>query len=144
MAQNVIAIASDHAGFEVKDALKVVLIETGYAICDLGTNGRDTVDYPDYADALTSMMANGKVKRGVLLCGSGIGMSIAANRKSFIRAALCHSVTDARLARQHNDANVLVFGSRIIGIEIMKDCLSMFLNTPFEGGRHLRRVNKIS
>ena len=144
MAAEVIAIASDHAGIDAKDALKTVLTEWGYEVLDLGSNSAESVDYPDFADALTTAIGEGQAARGVLLCGTGIGMSIAANRKPFIRAALCNGVTDARLTRQHNDANVLVVGARTLGIETAKDCLETFLNTEFEGGRHQRRVDKMA
>jgi len=144
MTAEVIAIASDHAGIDARDALKTVLTEWGYEVLDLGPNSAESVDYPDFADALTTAIGEGQAARGVLLCGTGIGMSIAANRKPFIRAALCHGVTDARLTRQHNDANVLVVGARTLGIETTKDCLETFLNTKFEGGRHQRRVDKMS
>ena len=144
MTAEVIAIASDHAGIDAKDALKTVLTEWGHEVLDLGPNSAESVDYPDFADALTTAIGEGQAARGVLLCGTGIGMSIAANRKPFIRAALCHGVTDARLTRQHNDANVLVVGARTLGIETTKDCLETFLNTKFEGGRHQRRVDKMS
>ena len=144
MAAEIIAIASDHAGIDAKDALKTVLTEWGYEVLDLGSNSAESVDYPDFADALTTAIGDGQAARGVLLCGTGIGMSIAANRKPFIRASLCHGVTDARLTRQHNDANVLVVGARTLGIETTKDCLETFLNTEFEGGRHQRRVDKMS
>jgi ribose 5-phosphate isomerase B len=144
MAAGVIAIASDHAGIDVKEALKTVLTKRGYEVFDLGPHIPESVDYPDFADALTTVIGEGQAARGVLICGTGIGMSIAANRKPFIRAALCHSVTDARLTRQHNDANVLVVGARTLGIETAKECLETFLNTEFEGGRHQRRVDKMS
>lgn len=144
MAEEVIAIASDHAGVDVKEAMKFSLAEAGFGVVDLGTNSSDSVDYPDIADALTSAIGDGRAQRGVLICGTGIGMSIAANRHPFIRAALCHGVTDARFARQHNDANVLIVGARTLGIETAQDCLQTFLNTSFEGGRHQRRVDKMS
>ena len=144
MAAEVIAIASDHAGIDVKEALKAVVAEAGCEVLDLGTHGPVSVDYPDFADALTSAIGDGAAQRGILICGTGIGMSIAANRKPFIRAALCHGVTDARLSREHNDANVLVVGARTLGIETARDCVIAFLQTPFEGGRHQRRVDKMS
>ena len=144
MAAEVIAIASDHSGVDFKETLKEALGEVGFQVLDLGTNDYESVDYPDFAEALTSAIGRGRADRGVLICGTGIGMSIAANRKSFIRAALCHSVTDARLSRQHNNANVMILGARTLGIEIAKDCLGAFLNTIFEGERHQRRINKIS
>ena len=144
MAREVIAIASDHAGFGYKTALKQTLDELGFEVLDLGPGDTESVDYPDYANGLASALADGRAGRGVLICGTGIGISIAANRHRHIRAARCTSVTDARLARQHNDANVLALGERVTGIEVARDCLRAFLETPFEGGRHQRRVDKMS
>jgi len=144
MAAEVIAIASDHTGVELKDVLKDDISAAGLEVLDVGTNGPDSVDYPDFADALTTEIGSGRAGRGILVCGTGIGMSIAANRKPFIRAALCHGMTDARLAREHNDANVLVVGTRTMGMETARDCLKTFLETSFEGGRHQRRVDKMS
>ncbi len=144
MAAEVIAIASDHAGVETKDALKEDIVAAGLRVTDLGTHGPDSVDYPDFADALTEEIGAGRADRGILVCGTGIGMSIAANRKPFIRAALCHSATEARLAREHNNANVFVVGARTMSIEIVRECLKAFLETAFEGGRHQRRVDKMS
>jgi ribose 5-phosphate isomerase B len=138
-----IAIASDHAGVGLKAALKEALVAGGYEALDLGTEGSASVDYPDFADALAARLAAGEVARGVLICGTGIGISIAANRHRAVRAALCHDVTSARLARQHNDANVLVLGARMVGAEVARDCLATFLETAFEGGRHQRRVAKL-
>lgn len=138
-----IAIASDHAGVDLKAALKEALAAGGYDALDLGTEGNASVDYPDFADALAARLAAGEVARGVLICGTGIGISIAANRHKAVRAALCHDVTSARLARRHNDANVLVLGARMVGAEVARDCLAAFLETPFEGGRHQRRVAKL-
>lgn len=144
MPREAIAIASDHAGFEVKEALKKQLREAGYEVADLGTDGPESVDYPDFADALAAALTNGTAARGVLICGTGIGISIAANRHRHVRAARCCDATDARLAREHNDANVLVLGSRTTGTETAADCLRMFLETAFEGGRHQRRIDKMS
>ena len=144
MAAEVIAIASDHAGVETKDALKDDIAAAGLRFTDLGTHGPDSVDYPDFADALTEEIGAGRADWGILVCGTGIGMSIAANRKPFIRAALCHSVTEARLAREHNNANVLVVGARTMGIGTVRECLKAFLETAFEGGRHQLRVDKMS
>jgi ribose 5-phosphate isomerase B len=138
-----IAIASDHAGFELKEALKGVLGELGFAPLDLGTDGPASVDYPDFADRLAQALAEGKARRGVLICGTGIGISIAANRHRHLRAALVHDATSARLTRQHNDANVLCLGARLIGVDVAKDCLRVFLGTDFEGGRHQNRVAKL-
>ncbi|MBV8651611.1 MAG: ribose 5-phosphate isomerase B [Alphaproteobacteria bacterium] len=139
-----VAIAADHAGYELKSALLPVLAELGLDVLDLGTNSRESVDYPDFADAVAAALDAGRAARGILICGTGIGISIAANRHRFIRAALCHDGLTARLARQHNDANVLVLGGRIIGIETAKDCLISFMGTQFEGGRHARRVAKLA
>jgi ribose 5-phosphate isomerase B len=138
-----IAIASDHAGFELKEALKGMLAELQFSALDLGTNGPASVDYPDFANRLADALAEGKVKRGVLICGTGIGISIAANRHRHIRASLVHDVTGARLTRQHNDANVLCLGARTTGVDVAKDCLRVFLGTDFEGGRHQSRVAKL-
>ncbi len=144
MAADPIAIAADHGGFDLKVLLLEELKAAGVPVIDLGTMNRDSVDYPDFAAALAETIASGKAKRGVLLCGTGIGMSIAANRHRAVRAALCRDVTEARLARQHNDANVLCLGGRTIGPEVAKDCLRTFIETQFEGGRHARRVGKLS
>jgi ribose 5-phosphate isomerase B len=140
---DIVAIAADHGGFDLKEGLVPVLEAAGVTVLDLGTTSRESVDYPEFADALAAALAAGRAQRGVLICGTGIGISIAANRHPGIRAALCHDGLTARLARQHNDANVLVLGGRVLGIETAKDCLTMFLDTPFEGGRHARRVAKL-
>jgi ribose 5-phosphate isomerase B len=139
-----IAIASDHAGYDLKTTLAEDLVALGYEIIDLGTDGPDSVDYPDFAKALIEAIAEGRAERGVLVCGTGIGISIAANRHPGVRAALCHNETTARLAREHNDANVIALGARIVGIEVAKDCLKAFLQTEFAGGRHARRVAKLA
>ena len=138
-----VAIAADHGGFELKSALVPVLRALGFAVLDLGTSNADSVDYPEFADAVAAALKDGRAGRGVLICGTGIGISIAANRHAGVRAAPCHDGLTARLARQHNDANVLALGGRLIGIETAKDCLTNFLQTPFEGGRHARRVAKL-
>jgi ribose 5-phosphate isomerase B len=138
-----VAIAADHGGFELKSALVPVLQALGFAVLDLGTSSTDSVDYPEFADAVAAALKDGRAGRGVLICGTGIGISIAANRHAGVRAAPCHDGLTARLARQHNDANVLALGGRLIGIETAKDCLANFLQTPFEGGRHARRVAKL-
>ena len=144
MTARPIAIASDHAGFDLKQALAEVMVELGYEVLDLGTEGPESVDYPDYADALVGAIQNGEADRGVLVCGTGIGISMRANRHPGIRAANCHNDTAARLAREHNDANVLALGARMVGLEVAKDCLRTFLQTEFEGGRHSRRVEKLA
>lgn len=140
----VIAIASDHAGVGLKEQLKQCLAKWGFVALDLGANDERSVDYPDYAQAVAQALAWGEASRGVAICGSGIGMSIAANRHRHIRAALCTDGLTARLARQHNDANVLILGSRLVGTEIAKDCLYQFLYTQYEGGRHQQRIEKMS
>ncbi len=115
----------------------------GREVLDLGTEAVEAVDYPDFADRLAAALAKGEAEEGVLVCGTGIGISIAANRHRHVRAALCHDASTARLARAHNDANVLVLGARTTGVEVARDCLKTFLETPFEGGRHARRVAKL-
>ncbi|MBN9088608.1 MAG: ribose 5-phosphate isomerase B [Reyranella sp.] len=144
MAGATIAVASDHAGFDLKEILKSDLQAAGYAVLDLGTNSTASVDYPDYGMAMGDAIASGKAERGVLVCGSGIGISIAANRNPRVRAVLAHDATSARLSREHNDANVVAFGQRLIGVEVAREALKVFLNTPFEGGRHAGRVAKLS
>lgn len=139
-----IAIAADHGGVDVKSMLKVELEAAGYDIIDLGTNTKQSVDYPDYADKMAASIKNGTADRGILICGTGIGISIAANRHKHLRAALCSSVTDARLAREHNDANVIALGARTMGDILILDCVQTFLTTEFEGGRHAARVAKMS
>lgn len=138
-----IALAADHAGYTLKEKLKEVLAERGFDVLDLGTYSAEPTDYPDQADAVAAAIAEGRAQRGILVCGTGIGISIAANRHRHIRAALCHDVTTARLAREHNDANVLVLGGRIVGEATARDCLAAFLDTPFAGGRHAGRVAKL-
>jgi ribose 5-phosphate isomerase B len=144
MASPVIALVADHAGLELKNALKSLLDERGCETVDLGPETAEPVDYPDMADRLAAALKEGRAQLGVMACGSGIGIAIAANRYPWIRAAMCYDVTTARLAREHNDANVLALGSRLIGLEVARDCLLTFLDTPFAGGRHARRVAKLS
>lgn len=144
MSQEFIAIASDHAGVELKETVKNELSAMGFAALDLGTDSTESVDYPDIADGLARAIEDGRAARGILICGTGIGVSIAANRHRHIRAAVCHDAASARLARAHNDANVLGLGARLIGVEVAKDCVRTFLTTVFEGGRHARRVAKLS
>ncbi|MBL8706437.1 MAG: ribose 5-phosphate isomerase B [Rhodospirillales bacterium] len=144
MTAETIAIASDHAGFALKQVLKDRLQKDGFQPLDLGTDGPQSVDYPDFADKLAAALKDGRARRGVLVCGTGIGISIAANRHRHLRAALCHDTSSARLARQHNDANVLALGARLIGEEAALDTLQAFLTTGFDGGeRHERRVGKL-
>jgi len=139
-----IAIAADHGGYDLKTLLIPEIAALGFEVLDLGTNSLESVDYPDFAAALARAVESGQVARGVLVCGTGIGIAIAANRHRGVRAAVCHDATTARLARQHNDANVLALGARVIGAEVARDCLRIFLATEFEGGRHSRRIAKMS
>ena len=144
MPRPILAIAADHAGYALKTQLVHILTEQGYNVQDLGTDSEDSVDYPDYAHTLAEWVHTHPKALGVLICGSGIGMSMAANRHTHIRAALCNQGIDAALARQHNDANVLVLGARLIGEAVARDCVERFLQTDFEAGRHTRRVTKIT
>jgi ribose 5-phosphate isomerase B len=138
-----IPIASDHAGFEMKEKIKAELIALGYDVQDLGTHSPASTDYPDYAHPVAAEVENGTAKRGVLLCGTGLGMSYAANRHPHVRAAVAWTPEIAELARKHNDANVLVLPARFVSEEDGVAILKAWLDTPFEGGRHERRVEKI-
>lgn len=144
MTRTTVAIGSDHAGFDLKQVLAAYLAELGYEVLDLGTSGPESVDYPDFGKAVAEAVAAEKARFGVVVCGTGIGISIAANRVPAVRAALCHDHMTAEFSRRHNDANILALGSRIIGVEVAKDCLRTFLTTPFDGGRHVGRVAKLS
>jgi len=139
-----IAIASDHAALALKSALVEYLLSAGYDVSDLGPHDESSVDYPDYGYKLAAAIADGTAERGIALCGSGIGISIAVNRNPAARAALVSEPLSARLAREHNDANVIAMGARLIGIEMAKTCLDAFLTTEFGGDRHQRRVDKLS
>jgi len=138
-----IVIASDHAGVDLKQQLVALVSEAGHEIRDLGPTDSTSVDYPDFAHAVAKAVVGGEAERGILICGTGIGMSLAANRHSRIRAALCHDAFTAELARRHNDANVLCIGARSTGPGVAEQMVQIFLDTPFEGGRHQRRVEKI-
>jgi ribose 5-phosphate isomerase B len=144
MYKNPVAIASDHAGFGLKQTVAEMLKAKGVDVLDLGTGNEDSVDYPDFADTLADAIKEGKAVRGILICGSGIGISIAANRHRHIRAALCHSREAASLSRQHNNANVLALGARLMEEKEAKACVETFLTTEFEGGRHQKRIDKLS
>ena len=144
MSDEVIAIASDHGGFEFKELLKTDLKNMGFAILDLGCDDSSSVNYPDYANKMAAALLDKSAMRGVLVCGSGIGISIAANRHKHIRAALVHDALTAKLCREHNNANVLVLGGRTTGIDVARDCLKIFLDTKFEGGRHQTRIDIMS
>jgi ribose 5-phosphate isomerase B len=143
MPEEIIAFANDHAGTDLKRMLVAELAGRGYGVLNLGTDGTQSVDYPDFAAALAGALADSRASRGVLICGTGLGIAMAANRFRHVRAAPCHDVTSARLAREHNDANVLALGARLIGPEVARDCLNAFLSTPFAGGRHAGRVAKL-
>lgn len=139
----VIALGADHAGWELKEALKAWLIENGHQILDFGTHSPESVDYPDYAVQVAESLASGKAERGVLVCGTGIGMAMAANKVPGVRAALCGDLYTARMSREHNDANVLVLPARFVSEDEGVEILRAWLDTRFEGGRHARRVAKI-
>lgn len=138
-----VVIASDHAGFRLKTAVVAQLHEAGHEVLDLGPAAPERCDYPDFAHAVARAVASNDAPVGILCCGSGIGMSMAANRHAGIRAALVHDVTSARLSRQHNDANVLCLGERLIGETVATEAVHAFLGTEFQGGRHTGRVVKI-
>ena len=138
-----IAIASDHAGVTTKADVCRQLAEQGHEVQDLGPAETTSVDYPDYAHLLARAVSDGRIERGILICGTGIGMSMAANRHSGVRAALCHDAYTAEMARRHNDANVLCLGARCLGAGVIEQVVSVFVETPFEGDRHQRRVAKI-
>ena len=139
-----IAIGCDHAGYEYKELLKKFLSEKGYTIIDFGTNSKDSVDYPDYVHPLAEEVASGQTELGILICGSGNGVCITANKHRNIRAALCWNMDTAKLARQHNNANIICLPARFISTDNAKEMSLAFLTTSFEGGRHQTRVNKIS
>lgn len=143
-AEITIAIGADHAGVALKDSLRAALEAAGHPVRDFGTNGDGSVDYPDFAHQVARAVTGGQARFGVLVCGTGIGMAIAANRHPEVRAVVVHSTTEARLTRAHNDANIACFGARTTGPEVVLDSLSAFLTTPYEGGRHARRVAKIN
>ncbi len=139
-----LVIGSDHGGYALKEVVKAYLLEQGHEVCDRGTdNGETSVDYPDYGRAVAEDVAAGKYDFGIVICGTGIGISIAANKVRGVRAALCTDPYMARMARAHNDANVLALGGRVIGPGLAADIVDAFLNGQFEGGRHTRRVSKI-
>ena len=139
-----IALAADHAGFVLKDELAAWLREAGHEVTDLGTNGPESVDYPAFGTRLAETIATGQVERGIAVCGSGIGISIAVNRNPACRCALVSEPLSAALAREHNDANVLALGARLTGPDLAKACVQAFLDTTFAGGRHRARVDMLS
>jgi ribose 5-phosphate isomerase B len=139
-----IALGSDHAGFPIKETIRQFLENSGYSVDDLGTWSEESVDYPDYGKAVGERVADKRDDYGIAVCGTGIGISIAANKVPKIRAAVAHDVSTARLAREHNDANVLAMGGRVVNGTLAIEMVQAFLNTPFLGGRHARRVEKIA
>ncbi len=139
-----IAIASDHAAIELKSELAEWLMELGHEVADLGPYSTESVDYPDYGYKLAAVVADGTAERGIALCGSGIGISIGVNRHPHVRCALVSEPLSAALAREHNNANCIALGARLVGIEMAKACVGTFLETEFAGGRHQRRVDKLS
>jgi len=138
-----VVLASDHAGFKLKEEIKKFLIKKRKKVLDLGTKNTNSVDYPDYAHLLSKKMRRTQNKFGILVCGSGIGMSMAANKHKNIRAALCYDIKSTKLSRKHNNANVMTIGARLIKKNIALKCVNAFLKTDFDGGRHLRRIRKI-
>ena len=139
-----IALGSDHAGFELKEDLRAYLADLKVDALDLGVHSPEAADYPDVAGRVAEKVSRGEVEKGLLICGAGIGMSIAANRFPGVRAALCHDLFTARVSREHNDANILVLGGRLIGKGLAREILKIWLETEFQGGRHQTRLDKIT
>lgn len=139
-----IAIGADHAGFELKELISQIVEDAGYEVIDMGTGSSCSVDYPDYAEAVAQAVSDGKAERGILICGTGIGMSIVANKFKNVRAALCNDLFTAKMSRLHNDANILCMGARVIGKGLAIEIVKTWLSTPFEAERHLKRVEKIN
>ena len=139
-----IAIASDHGGFDLKETVIAHLMNNGWETDDLGTSNEDSVDYPDYGIKLAEIIANKKVERGIVICGTGVGMSIVVNRFPGIRGTLCSDIYTAKMSREHNDSNILIMGGRVIGRGLASEIVDTWLNTAFEGGRHQRRLDKIN
>lgn len=139
-----IAIGSDHAGLELKNEVIAILKELGHEHIDFGTDSPASVDYPDFGEKVSSAVSSGRAEKGVLICGTGIGMSMVANKFRGVRASLCNELFSARMSRLHNDANVLVMGGRLIGKDLAKEIVKIWFSTPFEGGRHCNRLDKIN
>lgn len=138
-----IAIGSDHAGFDLKSEIIALLKELGYECIDFGTNGPQSVDYPDFGEKVSFAVSTNEIDKGILICGTGIGMSIVANKFPNVRASLCNDLFTAKMSRLHNDANILIMGGRIVGKDLAKEIVRVWLSTEFEGGRHLLRLEKI-
>lgn len=139
-----IAIGNDHAALELKKAIKTYVEDMGHEVVDFGTHTADSCDYPVYGEKVARAVAGGECELGILICGTGIGISLAANKVKGIRAAVCSESYSARLTRAHNNANIIAFGARVIGEDTAKDIVNAFINTPFEGGRHQRRIDMIT
>ena len=137
-----IVIGSDHAGYALKELVKDYLTALNLEVEDCGTFSEDSVDYTDFGIAVAGKVSSGAFKRGILICGTGLGMSMVANRFKYVRAALCNDIFSAMMSRQHNDSNILVLGGRVIGVELAKEIVQVWLKTPFEGGRHKSRIDK--
>lgn len=138
-----LALGSDHGGYRLKEAIKRYLLEKGYEVTDFGAENTDSCDYPDFAIPVAKKVASGEFDKGILICGTGIGIGIAANKIKGIRAALCHDVFSAEASRNHNDANILTMGERVVGEGLALKIVETFLTSEFEGGRHQRRIDKI-
>ena len=142
--QTPVIIGCDHAAFELKEKIKALLQERGIQVEDVGTRGAASVDYPDYGKQVAAQVSEGRFRRGILLCGTGLGMSMVANRFPGVRAALCHDLFGAIMARKHNDANILVLGGRVTGDILAAEIVATWLDTPFEGGRHQERLDQFN
>ena len=140
----VVALGADHAGWRLKEQIKAWLLERGAQVMDFGTHSPDSVDYPEYAAQVAEGVATGKAERGILICGTGIGMAMAANKVPGVRAAFCPDLFTARMSREHNDANVLALGGRLTGVELALEIVEMWLRTPFSGEGHARRLGRIA
>ncbi len=138
-----IAIGSDHAGFELKEEVVRILKDLNMEVVDCGTNNTSSVDYPDFGEKVSGLVSSGEIERGILICGTGLGMSMVANKFPNVRASLCNDLFTARMSRLHNDAIILVMGGRIIGRDLAAEIVKTWMSTPFEGERHLRRLHKI-
>lgn len=137
-----VIIGCDHAGFQLKEIVREYLVILGFEVEDFGTHSEESVDYPDFGRQVARMVSTGKYNRGILICGTGLGMSMVANRFSSVRAALCNDLFSAIMSRRHNDANILVMGGRVVGIELAKEIVRYWFDTPFDGGRHRKRLEK--
>ncbi|TAN41883.1 MAG: ribose 5-phosphate isomerase B [Nitrospirae bacterium] len=138
-----VALGSDHAGYGLKEVIKEVLKDLQVDVVDCGTDSLESVDYPDFGGKVSGLVSSGEIEKGILICGTGLGMSMVANKFPHVRAALCNDLFCAKMSRMHNDANILVMGGRIIGRDLAAEIVKVWLATPFEGSRHLQRINKI-